>query len=180
MYYVVFGIVILILVFLIIEVNFYNQFQMARIRISEAENNIDNLLQKKFQLLERVVKIIEDADARYQEEDLSTKLVKLKNKKINNFELNNELEKILAQYRGLLDLDSKISEINGIVNLNFEIIDVDNELMAAKKYYNEHIVSYNKLVRSIPSNIVAKIYHYHNKDFYSDEKVEIFEILKKK
>ena len=60
MYFIIFGIVIFILIFIIIEVVFYNKFQMARIRISEAENNIDILLQKKFQLLERAIKIIEE------------------------------------------------------------------------------------------------------------------------
>lgn len=180
MYFVILGIIILLLIFIIIEVAFYNKFQMTRIRISEAENNIDILLQKKFQLLDRAIKIIEDTDTKYQEEGLYTKLVKIKNKKINNFELNKELEKIVAEYKSLLDLDSKLSEINSIVSINFEFIEVDNELNAAKKYYNEHIVSYNKLIRSVPSNIVAKLYHYHTKDFYSDEKIEIFEILKEK
>lgn len=180
MYFVILGIIVLFLMFLIIEVAFYNKFQMAIIRISEAENNIDILLEKKFQLLERSIKIIEDVDSKYQEDGISTRLIKIKNKKINNFELNKELEKIMAEYRSLLDLDSKISEIDSIININFELVEIDNELNAAKKYYNEHIVSYNRLIRSIPSNIVAKLYHYTIKDFYSDEKIEILEILKEK
>ena len=180
MYFVVLGIIIFILIFIIIEVSFYNKFQMIRIRISEAENNIDILLQKKFQLLERTIKIIEEENSKYQDEGLLTDLVKIKNKKINNFMLNKELESIVAEYRSLLDLDSKLSEINSIRNINFELVEVDNELNAAKKYYNEHIIHYNKLIRCFPSNIVAKLYSYTTKDFYSDEKIEIFEILKQK
>lgn len=180
MYFIGFGIIIFILVFIMVEVVFYNKFQMARIRISEAENNIDILLQKKFQLLERSIKIIEETNSRYQEDAISTKLLKIKNKKMNNFELNKELEKIISEYRSLLDLDFKMSSVQAIININFELIEIDNELIAAKKYYNEHIVYYNKLIRSIPSNIVAKLYHYSTKDFYSDEKFEIFEILKEK
>lgn len=180
MLFIILGIIILVSIILIIEVSFYNKFQMTIIRISEAENNIDILLQKKFQLLERSIKIIEETDSKYQEDGLSTKLVKIKNKKINNFELNKELEKIVAEYRSLLDLESKLGEISGIININFELIEVDNELNAAKKYYNEHIVSYNNLIRCFPSNIVAKLYRYRTKDFYKDEKIEILEILKEK
>ena len=51
MYYIIVGILILVLIILLIEVVYYNKFQMARIRISEAENNIDILLQKKLALL---------------------------------------------------------------------------------------------------------------------------------
>lgn len=180
MYFIIWISIVLILVFLLIEVVFYNKFQMARIRISEAENSIDILLQKKYQLLERSLKIIEDTDDKYKEEPILTNLVKIKNKKINNFELNKELDKAIAEYRGCLDLDTKLLEISGISNINFELIEIENELNAAKKYYNEHIVSYNRLIRSIPSNLVAKLYHYTTKDFYSNEKIEIFEILKEK
>lgn len=178
MYFVIWGLIVFFLAFLLIEVILYNQFQMVRIRISEAENNIDILLQKKCQLLERGVKIIEESDKKYQKEPILTNLVKIKNKKINNFELNKELEKAIAEYKSCIDLDSSLSEISGIVNIGFELIEIDNELNAAKKYYNEHIVSYNKLIRCFPSNIIAKLYHYTSKDFYSNEKVEIFEILK--
>ena len=52
---------------------------MARIRISEAENNIDILLQKKLTLLERTVKIIEDFDPKYQEDQILSGLLKIKN-----------------------------------------------------------------------------------------------------
>ena len=154
MYYIIVGILILVLIILLIEVVYYNKFQMARIRISEAENNIDILLQKKLALLERTVKIIEDFDPKYQEDQILSGLLKIKNRKLNNFELNKELEKQMA--------------------------DIDNDLIAAKKYYNDTIISYNKLVKCFPSNFVALIFHYPRKEFYADEKVEIFEILKEK
>lgn len=179
MYYIILAVVILVLLFLIVEVAFYNKFQIARIRISEAENNIDILLQKKLALLERTIKIIEEANDCYKEEQVLVNVIKIKNKKLNNFELNKELDKALAEYKGLLDLDSNLGEIESILNINYDLTDIDNDLMAAKKYYNDTIVSYNKLVRCFPSNIVGNIFKYKNKDFYSDEKQEVFEILKK-
>ncbi len=180
MYYIIVGILILVLIILLIEVVYYNKFQMARIRISEAENNIDILLQKKLALLERTVKIIEDFDPKYQEDQILSGLLKIKNKKLNNFELNKELEKQMAEYKGLLDLESRLKEVESLNTINFDLIDIDNDLIAAKKYYNDTIISYNKLVKCFPSNFVALIFHYPRKEFYADEKVEIFEILKEK
>lgn len=180
MYYAIFAIVVFCLLFLIIETNFYNKFQISRIRISEAENNIDILLQKKLILLERTIKIIEETDEKYKEEQVLLDIIKIKNKKLNNFELNKELDKALIEYRGLLDLDSRLSEIESIGQINYDLTNIENDLIAAKKYYNDTIVSYNKLVRCCPSNLVGKLFHYKSKDFYSDEKQEVFEILKKK
>ena len=106
--------------------------------------------------------------------------MKIKNKKLNNFELNKELEKQMAEYKGLLDLESRLKEIDSLNTINFDLVDIDNDLIAAKKYYNDTIISYNKLVKCFPSNLVALIFHYSRKEFYADEKVEIFEILKEK
>ena len=180
MYIVIVTAILIVLVFILIEAIYYNHFQMARIRISEAENNIEILLQKKFCLLERTIKIIEDSNKKYQEDQVLASLIKLKNKKLNNFELNKELEQVMAEYKGLIDLDPKLNEIESLNHISFELIEIENDLNAAKNYYNDTIVAYNKLVKCLPSNFVAILFHYKRKDFYIDEKVEVFEILKKK
>ncbi len=180
MYYIIFGIVIFVLFSLIIEVAYYNRFQVAKIRISEAENNIDILLQKKLVLLERVIKIIEEADPKYKDDQVLINVIKLKNKKVNNFELNKELDKALAEYKGLMDLDSKLGSVESLIHINYDLTDVDNDLIAAKKFYNNTIVSYNKLVHCFPSNIIGSFFRYKRKEFYSAEREEVFEILKKK
>ena len=86
----------------------------------------------------------------------------------------------MAEYKGLLDLESRLKEVDALNTINFDLIDIDNDLIAAKKYYNDRSISYNKLVKCFPSNFVAHIFHYPRKEFYADEKVEIFEILKEK
>ncbi|MDE5587403.1 MAG: LemA family protein, partial [Bacilli bacterium] len=177
MYYIIFGIIIFILLVFILEVAFYNRFQVAKIRISEAENNIDILLQKKLVLLERVIKVIEEADPKYKEDQILINVIKLKNKKVNNFELNEELDKALAEYKGLLDLDSKLGNIESLTNINYDLTNVDNDLIAAKKFYNRTIVSYNKLVQCFPSNLVGSFFKYKRKEFYSEESEEVYEIL---
>ncbi len=180
MIYIIVGIIVVISILLILEITFYNKFQVARIRISEAENNIDILLQKKLVLLERVIKVIEEANPKYKEDQILINVIKLKNKKVNNFELNKELDKALAEYKGLMDLDSKLGSIDSLTSINYDLTNVDNDLIAAKKFYNHTIVSYNKLIQCFPSNIVGSFFRYRRKEFYSEEREEVFEILKKK
>ena len=171
MIYIIVGIIVVISILLILEITFYNKFQVARIRISEAENNIDILLQKKLVLLERVIKVIEEANPKYKEDQILINVIKLKNKKVNNFELNKELDKALAEYKGLMDLDSKLGSIDSLTSINYDLTNVDND---------HTIVSYNKLIQCFPSNIVGSFFRYRRKEFYSEEREEVFEILKKK
>ena len=74
----------------------------------------------------------------------------------------------------------KLSEIEALKNINEDLIDIDNDLNAAKKYYNDNIVLYNNLVSSIPSSIVAHLFHYKKEEFFKEEKIETLEILKEK
>ena len=66
MYYVIVAICALIMIFIMIEIGFYNQFQLLKIKISEAFNNIDILFEKKLNLLERTVTIIKENNKKYK------------------------------------------------------------------------------------------------------------------
>lgn len=180
MYYVIVAICALVMIFIMIEIGFYNQFQLLKIKISEAFNNIDILFEKKLNLLERTVTIIKENNKKYKDAQLLDNLVKIKNKKLSRFDLNHELTIALREYHSLLDLDKKLSEIEALKNINEDLIDIDNDLNAAKKYYNDNIVLYNNLVSSIPSSIVARLFHYKNEEFFKEEKIETLEILKEK
>ena len=180
MYYIVVGGITLLMIFIIVEISFYNKFQLLKIKISEALNNIDILFEKKFNLLERCISIIKDSNKKYKEDLLLDNLIKIKNQKIDRFDVNRELMIALRDYRSLLDLDKKLSNIESLKNINQELVDIDNDLNASKKYYNDNIVLYNNLVKCFPSSIVAKIFKYKKEDFFKEEKIETLEILKEK
>lgn len=178
MYYVIVGIITFIMLFIMLEVSFYNKFQLLRIKISEALNNIDILFEKKLNLLDRCITIIKDSNKKYKDTPLLDNLVKIKNQKFNRFDLNKELTISLREYYSLLDLDKKLAENSSLKNLNEDLTDIDNDLNAAKKYYNDNIVMYNNLAKCFPSNLVAKIFRYQKEEFFQEEKIETLEILK--
>jgi len=178
MYYIIIAIITLILIFIMVEINFYNKFQLLKIKISEALNNMDILFEKKFSLLERCANIIKENNKKYKEDFILDNLAKIKNHKINRFDLNRELTIALRDYLGLLDLDKNLANIESLKRINEDLIDIDNDLNASKKYYNDNIVLYNNLVKCFPSKIVAKLFKYKQEDFFQEEKIETLEILK--
>jgi len=180
MYFIIVSIITLIMIFIIIEISFYNKFEILKIKISEALNNMDILFEKKYSLLERCANIIKENNKKYKEELLLDNLVKIKNQKIDRFDINRELMIASRDYYGLLDLDTKLASIEALKNINEELINIDTDLNASKKYYNDSIILYNKLVNCFPSSIVAKIFKYKKEEFFKEEKLETLEILKEK
>lgn len=179
-YYIIVGACALFLIFIMIEIGFFNKFQLFKTKISEAFNNMDILFEKKANLLERAINIIKENNDKYKEEELLDNMKKIKSKKLDRFELNHELNLGFRDYKAILDLDKKLSELDALKNINEELESIDDELNGCKKYYNDTIVSYNSLTKSFPSNLVALLFRYKKEDFFKEEKIETLEILKEK
>ena len=177
-YYICVGLVACVFLFIMYEINFYNKFQILMIKISEAYNNLDILFEKKVNLLERATNIIKENNDKYKEDMLLDNLTRIKSKSIDRFELNHELTLAFRDYKGLLDLDQKLADLESLKGINEELSNIDTDLEASKKYYNDNVVLYNNLVKCYPSNILAKIKRYKKKDFFKEETVETLEILK--
>ncbi len=172
--YIIIIIVIIVSILLSIYIINYNKFQISIIRISEAEENINILLKKKLELMLRIKNFIEDKKEDYK----ITGLEKIEKQELNTFELNIELEKYNKKIMEITDYDKNIIFDDDEMLVIKELYDINTECLASERYYNDNVVTYNNLIKCFPSNIIAKICKYRFKDFYSNEKEEIFEILK--
>ena len=77
-----------------------------------------------------------------------------------------------------LDDNEKLLKSEKIVNIINEFNDNEEDLVASIKFYNDTVVDFNKLIVSFPSNVIRLIFRYKRKEFYNNEKREIYEILK--
>lgn len=179
-YYIIVALVAIAVIFIMFEINNYNKFQILKTKISESFNSMDILFEKKANLLERAVNIIKENNEQYKEEIMLDNLTKIKNKTLSRFELNHELMLGFRDYKGLLDLDASLSKLDALKGINEELINIDSDLNASKKYYNDNVVLFNNLVKCFPSNIVAILCKCKKMDFFQEEKIETLEILKEK
>ena len=177
MFEIIIGSVVVISLILIIMVISYNKFQFAIIEIEEAENNIDILLHKKLELLDRTKPII------IKELNLDSFLENIQfeeNKDINLFELNLLLKKSSNEFFKVLDDNEKLLKSDTLVTIIDELDSNEIELTAAIKFYNAAVVIFNKLVSSFPICILGFFKNYKKKKFYDNENKEIYDILNDK
>ena len=58
------------------------------------------------------------------------------------------------------------------MKIELGLVESESEIVAARKYYNDIITDYNKLVKKFPSNIVAKISGYKTKTYFDGKNME--------
>lgn len=177
MLYTILAIVIVISIILMLITIFYNKFKFAIIKIDEAENNIDILFEKKIQLLERTRPIIKK-ELKLKEfmEDIEF----LNESQINHFEMNNSLKNLHNELNSVLDENEKLFKSEALVSIIDELNSNEEAILGSTKFYNDNVVIFNQLVGSFPSNLVALLWRYKRKEFYNNEKKEMYEILNDK
>lgn len=160
----IFIIIVLACVIAIFYATVYNKFQEYIIRINEVESMIDTYLRNKYDLINKSIPIIKGNIK--GEKEIFGEIVKLRSRKIGNFELyriltraSNELNGLRAEYK---DIDNS-DEIKKITK---QIDDIDIKIDNAIEYYNDNITIYNSLLKKFPSNIVATFGKYKEKLFF--------------
>lgn len=164
------SIVIVVCMILIFLIATYNHFQDYIIRINEAEVNIDAVLRKRFDLLNKSIGIIK-SNIKTDEKILEI-IVKLRSKKLTNFELDRDLYDAINEFQAIKSKFPELQECNDFVKIEINLIESESEIVGLRKYYNDIITDYNKLVKNCPSNIVALMKNYKAKDYFDGNNVD--------
>ena len=157
----------------------YNQFQVLIIRINEAEANIDSVLRKRFDLLNKSIDIIKaNTDSK---DNVLEQIVKLRSRKLSNFELDRKLYDALKQFEKYKNEYPKLKYVESFMKIDISLNESEAEIVAFRKYYNDIITDYNKLVKSFPTNIIALIFKFKDKLYFdgkdmNDEIVDDFKL----
>lgn len=171
MIYLIIGLVLLIVLLLVINFLYYkNKFNFYFLKIEEANNNIELILEKKIEILLKIAKIID--------KDMEKELEELKKKEISKHQCYIELSSLGNKL--LKEADAEEYESNKkLNNLIGRFDDNECDLKGSLKYYNDNAVEINNYIHKFPSNIVSLFSHFKELDIYKIEKRESFAILSK-
>lgn len=172
-------IIIIVGVILIWYASTYNNYQDYIIRINEAESFIDTTLRKRFDLLNKSIDIIKNVTN--TKKDVLVMIKDLKSVKLSNFELDRKLYEAINEFNSFKESSEELKNNPEFLKVDLGLIESESEMVASRKYYNDIITNYNKLVRSFPTNIVALISRYKVKPYFdgkdmNDEDIQDFKL----
>ena len=173
--YIIIGVcVILFIVLWLVGALIKSKFYIASIKIDKAEQDIDIYLIRKKDLLDRTRPIVT------KELKLETFLTDLDQDfdSINNFLENDILRRNYNELLKTIDDNDKLLKSKALKEILQDLVDNDEDIIGAIKFYNDTVVDYNKLVGTFPGAVIALVKRYKKKEFYNNEKRESFEILK--
>ena len=162
-------------IILIILINQYNKFQWTNVLVDKGEVNLKTLFNKKISILIRYLDILKENEVNIPDDKYNE--FKLLNTKQQINKINAKIDELNNYISKTMDNNEKLLKNESVSNINKELSEINININGGKKYYNDNLVIYNHLCNAFPSNIIAKLKHYKEKDFLDNEIKEELKIL---
>lgn len=158
----------------------YNRLVGGRNRVSTAWSDIDIQLQRRHDLIPRLVAAV-DQYAKYERATLQA-ITELRAKAMQAADIQTKgdieeklgagLERIVALAENYPDLKAN----ENFLKLQSELVETENFLQFARRYYNGSVRDYNTLTETVPSNLIARWFRFEPRAFFqklSDEAANV-------
>jgi LemA protein len=149
----------------------YNRLIRNRNRVNEAWAGIDVQLQKRAELVPNLVQTVKGYAA--HESSVFEEVAHIRKTGTKSVDARAQEETALSRSLGRLFAlaedypDLKANE--GFQQLHSSLVDIENHLQFARRYYNGAVRDNNNVVESFPSNIVAGIFNFKLAEFFQIE-----------
>lgn len=170
-----FNIPAIVALFVIWLVVMYNSLVTLTQRVKNAWADIDVQLKRRYDLIPNLVNTVKGSsnfESSTLEKVIQARGVAMgagtmaEHKEAENM-LTGALKSIFALAESYPDLKSN----QNYLSLQNELSDTENKIQAARRFYNSNVMDYNTKISIVPTNFIAKIFSFGEKEFFElDEK----------
>ena len=167
------AIVFLLLLFFIVV---YNSLVTQRARIDNSWSQIDVQLKRRFDLIPNLVETVKGYAK--HEKELFTDVTKARAATASAGTLaekakaDNMLSGTLKSLFAVAENYPQLKANENFKMLQEELSGIEGKIAYARQFYNDTVLSYNTAIQTVPTNIVAGMFHFTPRDFFKAEGAE--------
>lgn len=150
----------------------YNSLVGLRNYIAEAWSNIDTELKRRYDLIPNLVATVKGYAA--HEREVLERVVELRNRCSANHgpvadqaRDEGQLVAALKQLFVLVENYPTLKADQNFLKLQSELVNTENRIQAARRFYNGNVRDYRNKCESFPSNLVASMFNFAPHEFFS-------------
>ncbi len=171
--WIIFGIIVVIVIYVI---SVYNSLKTIENRVENAWSQIDVQLQRRFDLIPNFVETVKGY--MNHESETFAKIAELRTSWANtnsvsekaniDNQLSSALKTIMAVSENYPDLKSN----QNFSELSEELRNTENKISFSRQFYNDTVTKFNTKLELFPSNIIAGIFNFKQKDLFEVDNAE--------
>lgn len=149
----------------------YNSLVTLSQRVKEAWSDIEVQLKRRYDLIPNLVNTVKGSSS--FESSTLEKVVEARSKAMSttgtgkeHADAENQLTGALKSIFALAESYPDLKSNQNYLQLQNELSDTENKIQASRRFYNSNVMAYNTRIQTVPSNIIAKMFSFTEKEFF--------------
>lgn len=166
----------IIAVIVIAIIGMYNGLVQAKIKVDNAWSQIDVQLQRRFDLIPNFVETVKGYMT--HEQKTFEKIAALRTSWANTesvsekADLDNQLSTALKTIMAVSENYPELKANQNFSELSEELRNTENKISFSRQFYNDTVTMYNTKLEVFPSNIIAGMFNFKERDLFKAENDE--------
>ncbi|MDD7362703.1 MAG: LemA family protein [Peptoniphilus sp.] len=163
-------IIIIVLIIAAIFGSTYNKLQVKDEDVNQSWAQVENTMQRRADLIPNLVETVKGYAQ--HEEEVFTKVTEARSavqsaKTPGEYAAaNDQMDEAIRNINVVAEAYPELKANGSFQNLQAELAGTENRIAVERKRYNEAVADYNKSVKRFPTNIVAKLLGFNQREYF--------------
>lgn len=148
---------------IVILVTTYNSLVKKRNEVENAESSVDVILKKRYDLIPNLVASVKQFMEHEKEllmgiTKLRSQILEVNSNQGHDYQLENKMSGLLGSLNVAMENYPDLKSTSNVLQLQASLNEVEEQISAARRNYNQSVTDLNNGVQTFPNNIIAKAF----------------------
>jgi LemA protein len=171
------AIIVIVVVLLLLLALLYNGLVRSRVQVDEAWSDINVQLKRRYDLIPNLVNTVQGYAT--HEKKVFEDVTAARSAAINangiadKAQAENQLAGALKSLFAVSEAYPDLKANQGFQQLQSELVDTEDKIQAARRFYNGNVRDYNTKLQVFPTSLFASTFGFTARDFFQDDQEQI-------
>ena len=158
-------------VMFIIGVRIYNSLVYKKNQVSKSFSSVDVLLKKRWDLIPNLVSVVK-SHMKFEQQTLA-EIIRLRSQVMSGdvnqeqrLTLENQISRSMGNVVALIENYPELKSDRHVSQLLESLNETEEQISAARRFYNAAVTEYNNALEMFPSNMVANYMRYQPRELF--------------
>ena len=176
MIFIIILIVTLIISLLIWGIATYNRLVTERLKVQTQWSQIDVVLKQRFDLIPNLVETVKGYAAHEKETlqavaDAHSRYLGAKDAE-GQMKASTELSGAMGRLMAVAESYPDLKANQNFLHLQQQLAAMEEKLANYRQFYNDTVLRYDRLIETVPTNLIAKMFRFKKEEFFKVEEAE--------
>ena len=167
------GLIVVVVILFIIYI--YNSLIKLKVRVKNAWSQIDVQLKRRYDLIPNLVNAVKGYmkhEKGVLEEVTKARTSLISGSKEDKAEASNQITSALKSIFAVAENYPNLKASENFKQLQEELSGTESKIAYARQFYNDSVMAFNEAIQVFPKNMFAKMFGFHQEEFFGAEEKE--------